>query len=459
MYNWKALASNRVIKTDLGLAQDPCQQEDHDGFSAFENNPDASAPNNARSEETAGTGAPGAGPLSSPGGEDASMRPLQPEILDPVLDALCNMLAPVGDTGGLSEAVDQDSEDVIGALSDTEGSGAIRTAAEGRAGSPTASAASDTDGQGRREGAVPWSSSGVATPPSRPRRHHLVLRLCGKVLASLAPPPSFPRAPNASSSTLHRPASSLVSPAAVAAAAADGMEKSARVLSPSQAVLEGVADGMYADLSTVAEGTEDEDEEMENGVIARERRAGSIPANADTVDTVNAAAPAVGVDPSTPSSRLSRTAEEPPHHASTASAISTTTTAAAAESAAALLGNPVVPLPSSSHALQGGNTKPESAPLSDSDSTGSPEAASAALGGVGAGATGAVETSGSSNGSIGGCRRQGKRGRGGRETVLKRIGNAHAAAALSVLKGMRGAEEASIVAFEEEVGPYLYIYL
>ena len=49
----------------------------------------------------------------------------------------------------------------------------------------------------------------------------------------------------------------------------------------------------------------------------------------------------------------------------------------------------------------------------------------------------------------GGVEGEGEGGR--RDAVLRRIGAAHAAAAEAVLRGMEGAEGASIVAFEEEV--------
>ena len=61
------------------------------------------------------------------------MRPIDPEILGSNVDALCRILAP-GDFSSISDA--------------------------------------------------------AAVAKASPRRHHLVLRFCGKVLASLAPPPS-----------------------------------------------------------------------------------------------------------------------------------------------------------------------------------------------------------------------------------------------------------------------------
>ncbi|CAM9927877.1 unnamed protein product, partial [Scytosiphon promiscuus] len=85
----QALAQNRVVRTDLGLARVSTEDPADDGFPAHDPDgpPDAAAspPAPARTGTTAEAAA-GAG--------DASLRPLGVGILDSAVDALCCMLAP-----------------------------------------------------------------------------------------------------------------------------------------------------------------------------------------------------------------------------------------------------------------------------------------------------------------------------------------------------------------------------
>lgn len=80
----------------------------------------------------------------------AAREPLRPEILESTVDALCHMLTP----GDLSPSHDL-----------------------------TVSAT------GSESGAAASYDRSRPRPVGGPRRHHLVIRLCGKVLESLAPPP------------------------------------------------------------------------------------------------------------------------------------------------------------------------------------------------------------------------------------------------------------------------------
>lgn len=138
------------------------------------------------------------------------MRPLGVGILDSAVDALCCMLAPSAaevqavEDGGVGEERGVGVDTISGGIVAVENDGVTKEAAgeEEEAGGPV-------DGVDHRahEGtylATPSSSTVPPSPPSirvpspRPRRHHLVLRLCGKVLASLAPPQPPP--PTADSS-------------------------------------------------------------------------------------------------------------------------------------------------------------------------------------------------------------------------------------------------------------------
>ena len=120
------------MRVDLGLAHDFDDDDDDDagGISAFDRSETLGDEGVEASE--ACPAAPGEGNRCSRAG-NIEMRPLGPEILGSTVDALCRMLVP-GDFSSLSDA--------------------------------------------------------AAVAKAGPRRHHLVLRLCGKVLASLAPPPS-----------------------------------------------------------------------------------------------------------------------------------------------------------------------------------------------------------------------------------------------------------------------------
>lgn len=105
---------------------------------------------------------------SSPGIEDdfshheedalssAAREPLCPEILESTVDALCHMLTP-GDPSP--------SRDVTSSTTVSE------------------------------SGAATSYDCSRPRPVAGPRRHHLVIRLCGKVLESLAPPP-LPSSPS-----------------------------------------------------------------------------------------------------------------------------------------------------------------------------------------------------------------------------------------------------------------------
>lgn len=382
----QALAQNRVVRTDLGLAQDPTNA-DHstDNFSSHEGNGIVGG------GEADGTSCCNSGATSTEGAEgtreecrppplgDASMRPLGPEILDAAVDALCCLLAPGGAvTSGFT---------VGGSVVRQGNTGVEGGAAGGSEGGSTGTVGGGVADAGRGSG-VPFS---VISPSpcssSRPRRHHLVLRLCGKVLASLAP--SAPRA------TL-----------------ADGGQRplAADKLSSGWA--------MGAVMEPVEEGDEEE----------------AVPAAACTA-----------ADPVVPAA---------------AAAPSPVAIGDAFDERTSL---PLIPRSSPA--------KPEAAPASDSDSvtdsivdqerreeydeersgtvadegharcvldTGDPECV--------------VNGEGEATVALGeGAESRGREGGGRRETVLRRIGDAHAAAAAAVLEGMGDAEGASIVAFEEEV--------
>lgn len=369
------------MRTDLGLAQDPTNA-DHsaDNFSSHEGNGTVGG-GEADGTSCCNSGATREQSCPPPLG-DASMRPLGPEILDAAVDALCCLLAPGGAaTSGFTVGggVVRQGEAVV------EGG-----AAGGNEGGLTGAVGGGVAEGGRGSGV----SFSVVTPSpcssSRPRRHHLVLRLCGKVLASLAP--SAPRETLADGG--RRPL------------AADGLPSGW----PMGAVMEPVEEG-------------DEDEAM--------------PAAACTA-----------ADPVVPAA---------------ASPASTPAPAAIGDAFDDQTSLPLIPRSS--------QAKPEAAPASDSDSatdsivdqerreeydeersrtiaddgrarcvldTGHPECV----------ISGEVEATG----ALGeGAESRGGEGGGRRETVLRRIGDAHAAAAAAVLEGMGDAEGASIVAFEEEV--------
>ncbi|CAN0492748.1 unnamed protein product [Ectocarpus sp. 12 AP-2014] len=206
----QALAQNQVVRTDLGLTQDAAE----DSAQYHEGLPDAGAagtgaadgqPNGGYAEEggqktAAGAAAAGAGGGEGEGGAaaaDLSARPLGMEMLDAAVDALCCMLAPSTATQAVrGEGAGESGEETAGVV-------AVGTAAGAKEGAPSSALESGGGGgvhpEGGREeaaGSDRGHKSTIPVPPTpflpRPRRHHLVLRLCGKVLASLAPPPPPP---------------------------------------------------------------------------------------------------------------------------------------------------------------------------------------------------------------------------------------------------------------------------
>ncbi|CAM9765911.1 unnamed protein product [Ectocarpus sp. 4 AP-2014] len=205
----QALAQNQVVRTDLGLTQDAADDSAQD----HERLPDAAAagtgaadgqPNGGYAEEggqqTAAAAAAEAGGGEGEGGAaaaDLSARPLGMEMLDAAVDALCCMLAPSTATQAVrGEGAGESGEETAGVVT-------VGTAAGAKEGAPSSALESEGGGgvhpEGGREeaaGSERGHESTVPVPPTpflpRPRRHHLVLRLCGKVLASLAPPPPPP---------------------------------------------------------------------------------------------------------------------------------------------------------------------------------------------------------------------------------------------------------------------------
>lgn len=251
------------------------------------------------------------------------MRPLDPEILEVAVDALCFLLAPGGaPSSGTS---------VVKAKAVAAGGGAVKR-------------------RGHRASVPPISSLSFVPPvAARPRRHHLVLRLCGKVLASLAPRASVAAA------TVAPPwpaTDAVVHPAAAVSTKSDVPET------------QGGSAGVVAD-----------------AVV------GSRPS----------ATAAIGV-----SAAASRIQEN--------GAVS-----------AGVLSRPSL----SDQGPPGPVTATRMGKKDDAD-----------------GAKDHGRVSNDAKDSEINCRR---------ETVLRRIGDAHAAAAEAVLNGMGDAEGASIVAFEEEV--------
>ncbi|CAM9962898.1 unnamed protein product [Ectocarpus fasciculatus] len=206
----QALAQNQVVRTDLGLTQDAADEpaQDHEGQS------DAAAaagtgaadgqPNGGCAEEgqqtAAGEGEGGAASsaaraAAAAAAADPSARPLGMEMLDAAVDALCCMLAPSTATQAVGEkGARRSGEETAGAVT-------VGRAAGAKEGAPSSALKGEGAGRvvppegGREEaaGSERGHESVIPVPPTplfpRPRRHHLVLRLCGKVLASLAPPP------------------------------------------------------------------------------------------------------------------------------------------------------------------------------------------------------------------------------------------------------------------------------
>lgn len=192
------------MRTDLGLTQDAADDsaQDHEGL------PDAAA---AAAAAGGGRGEGEGGAAAA----DLSARPLGMEMLDAAVDALCCMLAPSTATQAVrGEGAGESGEETAGVV-------AVGTAAGAKEGAPSSALESGGGGgvhaEGGREEAAGSERGHESTVPvpqtpflPRPRRHHLVLRLCGKVLASLAPPPPPP--PPSSGGADGHPATATPSP-------------------------------------------------------------------------------------------------------------------------------------------------------------------------------------------------------------------------------------------------------
>ncbi|CBJ32244.1 conserved unknown protein [Ectocarpus siliculosus] len=226
----EALAQNQVVRTDLGLTQDAAEDsaQDHEGLpgaaaagtGAADGQPNGGCAEEEKQQTAAGEGEGGAASSAARAAApapavDPSARPLGMEMLDAAVDALCCMLAPSTATQAVGgEGAGESGEETTGVV-------AVGTAAGTKEGAPSSALGSGGGAGvhpegGRKEaaGSERGHESTVPVPPTpflpRPRRHHLVLRLCGKVLASLAPPP--PPAPPSSGGADGDPATVTPSP-------------------------------------------------------------------------------------------------------------------------------------------------------------------------------------------------------------------------------------------------------
>lgn len=228
----QALVKNELVRTDLGLVQ---QQEQPQAPDAEESPTPAAEDPTAEADTAFALAAAIAGVK----GGDPSYIPLEHDILDSAVDALCLLLTPsvalpgssgsssplssvqgtaaahvrqglttrpaaagtlsaadVGDdSGGIGiggGGVAAEAEEIQYVERHGEGGRAGEGAGAGGAGAGSARAGRSVGRVGDKESLAADAkrrrrqTPPPSPPPPPPRRHHLVLRLCGKVLASLA---------------------------------------------------------------------------------------------------------------------------------------------------------------------------------------------------------------------------------------------------------------------------------
>lgn len=239
------MVKNQVVRTDIGFLQPPQHADSFSGNSSTnaaviaghdanqaENSPNGNNANNNSedggtynaddSEEAAAVIAEAIAGIK---GGDPSLTPLAPEVLDSAVDALCCLLTPSASPSSNPEAIKgvrQGSVKTASSAATVVIANAPRSAGKPLAGSGSGEGitgpgsmrsqgdsggmvvgggnqrsvknggAADGDGGDVGSGKIgakrAMSYRRPASGASPPRRHHLVLRLCGKVLASLARP-------------------------------------------------------------------------------------------------------------------------------------------------------------------------------------------------------------------------------------------------------------------------------
>lgn len=252
------MVKNKVVRTDLGLIQQPQHQPDisesnhssnpdHEGSTPADGQYKSSNSNASDDQDQEDTAIALAAAIAGIKGGDPSHIPLEYDILDPAVDALCLLLTPTVSPGlqsafspapgsvtgaaagdGIGDDSDEDSESDGGWVSKEDDSNEVSRAGTqqrqqqrrhqqaivggdggggprdeissssgggGSSGGSSCSKGLSADmgrhasfGRGSNGGSVGMGRGGCAPP----RKHHLVLRLCGKVLASLARPPANP---------------------------------------------------------------------------------------------------------------------------------------------------------------------------------------------------------------------------------------------------------------------------